>query len=84
MIVKKNNKKQETQVTQCDFELQDIELTNIIATLFSKARATNLTSYVHKLLTSFKWNQNRLNHEYFYQSKLKKFCILFLKIAKTN
>ena len=33
------------QVTQCESEPQAIETTNIIATLYSKARATTLTGY---------------------------------------
>ena len=33
------------QVTQCEFEPQSIETTNIIATLYTKARAATLTGY---------------------------------------
>ena len=33
------------QVTQCESKPQAIETTNIIATLYSKARATTLTAY---------------------------------------
>ena len=33
------------QVTQCETEPQDIESTNIVATLYSKARATTLKNY---------------------------------------
>ena len=33
------------QVTQCESEPQAIETTNVISTLYSKARATTLTGY---------------------------------------
>ena len=33
------------QVTQCESEIQAIETTNIVATLYSKARSTTLTGY---------------------------------------
>ena len=33
------------QVTQCESEPQAIETTNVIATLYSKTRATSLTGY---------------------------------------
>ena len=33
------------QVTQCESEPQAIESTNVLATLYSKARATTLTGY---------------------------------------
>ena len=33
------------QVTQCESEAQSIEATNVIATLYSKARATTLIGY---------------------------------------
>ena len=50
MIVKKMNKNHYiknaiSQVTQCESEPQKIETTNIVATLYSKARATTLTGY---------------------------------------
>ena len=32
-------------VTQCEFEPQEIETTRIVATLYSKTRATTLTGY---------------------------------------
>ena len=65
------------QVTQCESEPQAIETTNIIATLYSKARATTLTRYkftatfpekkVHCSQVS-NGNKNRLDQESFYQS----------------
>ena len=47
MIVKKMNKKTLhkhaiNQVTQCESEPQELETTNIVATLYTKARATTL------------------------------------------
>ena len=46
MTVKKMNKKHYiNQVNQCESEPQEIETTKIIATLFSKTRATTLTGY---------------------------------------
>ena len=55
-----------SQVTQCESQAQAIEIKNIIATLYSKARATTFTGYKFtatfflkesKLFTSFKWKQ---------------------------
>ena len=63
------------QVTQCEFELQEIETTNIIATLYSNARATTLTGYKFTATFSEKklhcsqtsnGNQNRLDYESFH------------------
>ena len=69
------------QVTQCESEPQSIETTIIIATLYSKARATTLTGYnftatfskkkVHCSQVSNR-NKNRLDHESFYQSNTKR------------
>ena len=65
------------QVTQCESEPQAIETTNIVATLYSKARAKTLTGYKFtatfsekKVLCSqvLNGNKNRLDHESFYQS----------------
>ena len=39
------------QVTQCETEPQAIETSNVIATMYSKARATTVTGY--KLTTTF-------------------------------
>ena len=39
------------QVTQCEFESQELETANIEATLYSKARATTLTGY--KFIATF-------------------------------
>ena len=74
------------QVTQCESEPQAIETTTVIATLYSKTRATTLTSY--KFTATFtekkvhcsqfsKGNKNRLNHEPFYQSNIER--LLHLK-----
>ena len=62
------------QVTQCESEPQAIETTNIIATLYSKARASTLTGYKFTATYSEKkvhcsqvsnGNKNRLDHESF-------------------
>ena len=69
------------QVTQCESKTQGIETTIIIATLYSKARATTLTGY--KITANFSekkvhcsqvsnGNSNRLDHESFYQSNIKR------------
>ena len=69
------------QVTQCKSEPQAIETRNIIATLYSKARATTLTGYKFTATFSAKkvncsqvsnWNKNRLDHESFYQSNIER------------
>ena len=74
------------QVTQCESEPQAIETTNIIATLYSKARATTLTGYKFTATFSEKkvhcsqvssGNKNRLDHESFYQSNIER--LLHLK-----
>ena len=69
------------QVTQCGSEPQAIETTNIVATLYSKARSTTLTGYnitatfsekkVHCSQVS-NGNKNRLDHESFYQSNIER------------
>ena len=69
------------QVTQCESESQAIETTNIVATLYSKARSTTLTGYkftatfsekkVHCSQVSNR-NRNRLEHESFYQSNIER------------
>ena len=62
------------QVSQCESQPQSIETTNIIATLFSQARATTLTGYKFTALFSEKkvhcsqvsnGNKNRPDHESF-------------------
>ena len=69
------------QVSQCETEPQAIETTNIIATLYSKARAT--TRAGDKLTATFSerkvhcsqvsnGNKNRLDHESFYQSNIER------------
>ena len=69
------------QVPQCETEPHAIETTNVIATLYSKARATTVTGYkftatfsekkVHCLQVS-NGNENRLDHESFYQSNIER------------
>ena len=65
------------QVSQCETEPQAIETTNVIATLYSKARATTVIGYKFTATISEKkvhcsqvsnGNKNRLDHESFYQS----------------
>ena len=69
------------QVSQCETEPQAIETTNVIATLYSKARATTVTGY--KLTATFSekkvhcsqvsnGNKNRLDHESFNQSNIER------------
>ena len=74
------------QVTQCESEPEAIEATNIIATLYSKARATTLTGYNFTATFSEKkvhcsqvsnGNKNQIDHESFYQSNIER--ILHLK-----
>ena len=69
------------QVTQCESEPQAIETTNIVATLYSKARSTTLTGYKFTATFSEKkvhcsqvsnGNKNRLDHESFYQNKIER------------
>ena len=69
------------QVTQCESEPKSYETTKVIATLYSKARATALIKYkftatfsekkVHCSQVS-KGNKNRLDHECFYQSNIER------------
>ena len=69
------------QVTQCESEPQAIETTNIVATLYSKARSTTLTGYKFTATFSEKkkhcsqvsnGNKNRLDHESFDQSNIER------------
>ena len=69
------------QVTQCESEPQAIESTNVIATLYSKARSKTLTGYKFTATFSEKnvpcsqfsnGNKNRLDHESFYQSNIER------------
>ena len=69
------------QVSQCETEPQAIETTNVIATLYSKARATTVTGYKSTATFSEKkvhcsqvsnGNKNRLDHESFYQSNIER------------
>ena len=85
MTVKKMNKilhnYATNQVTQYESESQSIETTIVIATLYSKTRATTLIGYKFTALFSEKKvhcsqvsnaNKNRLDHESFYQSNIKR------------
>ena len=81
------------QVTHRETESQSIETTIIIATLFSKARATTLTGYKFTATFSEKkvhcsqvsnGNKNRLDHESFYQSNIKRLLHLNPEIVKMN
>ena len=69
------------EVTHCETEPQAIENTNVIAILYSKARATTLTG--NKFTATFSekkvhcsqvsnGNKHRLDHESFYQSKIER------------
>ena len=69
------------QVLQCETEPQAIETTNVIATLYSKARATTVTGYKFTATFSEKkvhcsqvsnGNKNRLDYESFYQSNIER------------
>ena len=69
------------QVTQCETETQAIETTNVIATLYSKARATTFTGYKFTAKFSEKkvhcsqvsnGNKNRVDHESFYQCNIER------------
>ena len=69
------------QVSQCETEPQAIETTNVIKTLYSKARATTVTGYKFTATFSEKkvhcsqvsnGNKNRLDHESFYQSNIER------------
>ena len=69
------------QVNQSELEPQEIETTNVVATLYSKARATTLTGYKFtaefskkKVLCSHvsNGNKNRLNYESFYKSTIER------------
>ena len=83
--MKKTNQKTlhkyaKNQVSQCETEPQAIETTNVIATLYSKARATKVTGYKFTALFPenkvhcsqvLSGNKNRLDHESFYQSNIE-------------
>ena len=69
------------QVTQCESEPREIETTNIVATIYSKARATTLTGF--KFTTTFSGKKyivlksqmetkNRLDHEFFFQINIER------------
>ena len=81
------------QVTQCETEPQAIETTNIIATLYSKARATTVTGYKFTATFSEKkvpcsqvsnGNKNRLDHDSFYQSNIERLLHLNPDDCKTE
>ena len=69
------------QPTPCESEPQAIETTNIVATLYTKAHATTLAGYKFRATFSEQkvhcsqvsnGNKNRLDHESFYQSNIKR------------
>ena len=85
MIVKKTKKhyikNAINKVTQCETEPQAIETTNVMATLYPKARATTITGYKFTATFSEKkvhcpqvsnGNKNRLDHESFYLSNIER------------
>ena len=81
------------QVTQCESEPQAIETTNVIAALYSKARAATLTGYEFTATFSEKkvhcsqfsnGNKNRLDHESFYQSYIKRLLHLSPQDSKNE
>ena len=98
MTAKKMNKKTLhkyaiNQVNQCESEPQSIETTNVIATLYSKARATTLTGYkftvtfsVKKVHCSQVSNGKKTDWIMNLSTKVtsKDYCTSALTIAKTN
>ena len=70
-----------------------IESTNVIATLYSKARSTTLTGYKFTATFSEKklhcsqvsnGNKNRLDHESFYQSNIERLLHLIPQDCKNE
>ena len=81
------------QLTQGESKPQALETTNIVATLYSKARATTITGDKFTATISEKkihcsqvsnGNKNRLDHESFYQSNIEIILHNNLKIVKMN
>ena len=81
------------QVTQCETEPQAIETTNVIASLYSKARARTQTGYKFTAIFSEKkvhcsqvsnGNKNRLDHEFLTKVTSRDFYNSAPKTAKTN
>ena len=81
------------QETQCKTEPQAIETTNVIATLYSKARATTVTGYEFTATFSekkvhcsqvYNGNKNRHDHESFYQSNIERLLHLNPDDCKTE
>ena len=81
------------QVTQCETEPQAIETSKVIATLYSKVRATTVTGYKFTATFSEKkvhcsqvsnGNKNRLDHESFYQSNIERLLHLHPDDCKTE
>ena len=81
------------QLSQCETEPQAIENTNVLATLYSKARATTVTGYKFTATFSEKkvhcsqvsnGNKNRLDHESFYQSNIERLLHLNLDDCKNE
>ena len=69
------------QVSQCETDSHAIDTTNVIATLYSKARATTVAGYKFTATFSEKkahcsqvsnGNKNRLDYESFYQSNIER------------
>ena len=80
-------------ISQCETEPQAIETTNVIATLYSKARATTVIGYIFTATFSEKkvhcsqvsnGNKNRLDHESFYQSNIERLLHLNPEDVKTS
>ena len=81
------------QVSQCETEPQAIETTNVIATLYSKARVTTVKGYKFTAKFSEKkvhcsqvsnGNKNRLDHESFYQSNIERLLQLIPDDCKSE
>ena len=81
------------QVTQCESKPQAIETANIVAILYSTARATTLTGYQITATFSEKkvycsqvsnGNKNRIDHESFYQSSIERLLHLQSENCKTE
>ena len=81
------------QVTQCETEPQAIETTNVIATLYSKARVKTVTGYKFTAIFSEKkvhcsqvsnGNKNRLDQESFYQCNIERLLHLNPDDCKTE
>ena len=81
------------QVTQCESEPKAIETTNLVATLYSKARSTTLTGckftatfFEKKVHCSqdLNGNKNRLDHKFSYQSNIERLLHLSPQVCKNE